>query len=102
MSDLPHGIYEALLDEYLCDTLAQHPELRTVFGKIDPEEQPARYAAFVAKVLEQALREEADSEKRLALCNHLLGQVGGQLDLGRRGDHSFRHAFGDAEEGMSF
>ncbi len=37
-----------------------------VFGKIDPEEQPARYAAFVAKVLEQALREEADPDKRLA------------------------------------
>ncbi len=31
--------------------------------------------AFVAKVLEQALREESDPDKRLALCNRILGQV---------------------------
>lgn len=72
---LPHGIYDALLDEYLSDALAQHPELRSVFGKIDLEEQPGRYAAFVARVLEQALREESDPEKRLALCNRILGHV---------------------------
>ena len=69
------GIYEALIDEGLRETLAKYPELRTVFGKIDIEEQPARYAAFVAKVLEQALREESDPDKRLALCNRILGQV---------------------------
>lgn len=72
---LPHGIYDALIDEYLSDVLAQHPELRSVFGKIDLEEQPGRYAAFVARVLEQALREESDPEKRLALCNKILGHV---------------------------
>ena len=75
MKHVAPGIYEALIDEYLRDTLALHPELRTVFGKIDPEEQPARYASFVAKVLEQALREESDPEKRLALCNQILGHV---------------------------
>ena len=75
MKQLAHGIYETLTDEFLRDALALHPELRTVFGKIDPEEQPVRYASFVAKVLEQALREETDSEKRLALCNQILGQV---------------------------
>jgi HKD family nuclease len=75
MKHLAPGIYEALLDEYLRDTLSKHPELRTVFGKIDPEEQPARYASFLAKVLEQSLREEPDPERRLALCNQILGQV---------------------------
>ncbi|MBD1401884.1 DUF3427 domain-containing protein [Pelovirga terrestris] len=75
MNPVAPGIYEALIDECLRDTLARHPELRTVFGKIDPEEQPARYAGFVANVLEQALREESDPEKRLALCNRLLGHV---------------------------
>lgn len=75
MKNSEYGIYDALLDEYLRDALALRPELRTVFGKIDPEEQPARYASFVARVLEQALREESDSEKRLALCNLILGQV---------------------------
>uniref|UniRef100_C6E151 Type III restriction protein res subunit n=1 Tax=Geobacter sp. (strain M21) TaxID=443144 RepID=C6E151_GEOSM len=75
MNKLPHGIYEALIDESLRDALNQRPELRGVFGKIDPEEQPSRYAAFVGKVLEQALREESDPEKRLKLCNQLLGVV---------------------------
>ena len=87
MKPLHHGIYEALTDEFLRDTLARHPELRTVFGKIDPEEQPARYAAFVAKVLEQALREEADPEKRLALCNYLLGQVAKEPGRGHLEKH---------------
>ncbi|MBI4687500.1 MAG: DUF3427 domain-containing protein [Nitrospirae bacterium] len=82
MKPIAHGIYEALLDEYLRDLLAQYPELRTIFGKLDPEEQPARYATFVAKVLEQALREESDPEKRLALCNKILGQVAGEPGRG--------------------
>lgn len=82
MKKVAHGIYEALLDEYLRDALAERPELRTVFGKIDPEEQPTKYAAFVAKVLEQALREEADPEKRLALCNHILGHVANEPGRG--------------------
>lgn len=42
MKKVAHGIYEALLDEYLRDALEERPELRTVFGKIDPEEQPTK------------------------------------------------------------
>ena len=75
MSRLSPGIYEALIDLSLRDALDQQPELRSVLGKIDPEEQPARYATFVARVLEQALKEETDPERRLALCNELLGLV---------------------------
>src|SRR5208283_3992896 len=75
MKQFAQGIYEELIDEYLRDALAQHPELRSVFGKIEPDEQPARYASFVAKVLEQALREESDPVRRLALCNLILGHV---------------------------
>jgi superfamily II DNA or RNA helicase/HKD family nuclease len=81
------GIYEALIDEYLRDALALRPELRTVFGKIDPEEQPAKYASFVAKVLEQALREESDLEKRLALCNLILGHVANEPGRGHLEKH---------------
>lgn len=72
------GIYDALLDEVLRESLDRHPELRTIFGKIDQEELPSRYAAFVAKVLEQALREESDPQRRMALCNEILGQVASQ------------------------
>lgn len=85
--NLAHGIYEALIDEYLRDALALRPELRTVFGKIDPEEQPGLYSSFVAKVLEQALREESDPEKRLALCNWIIGHVANEPGRGHLEKH---------------
>jgi hypothetical protein len=75
--NLPHGIYEALLDEDLNSVLQQHPELRSVFGKLDPEEEPTRYAAFVARVVEKALRLEGDSLTRLRICNDLVERVAG-------------------------
>ncbi len=74
---LPPGIYEALLDEGLREALNRYPELRVVLSKIDPEEQPARYASFVAKVIEQALRQESDPDTRLALCNRLIDLIAG-------------------------
>jgi len=66
------GIYDALLDEALQALLRRYPDLRSVFGKIDAEEQPARYAAFVSKILEQTLRGEPDPGKRLSLCNRII------------------------------
>jgi hypothetical protein len=46
---IPHdGIYEALLDKDL-QILQLHPELRSIFGKLDPEEEPARSSAFLLK-----------------------------------------------------
>src|SRR5512136_2759094 len=77
---LHYGIYEALLDRDLKEALARHPELRSVLGKVDFEEQPARYAAFLAAVIEQALRHETDKASRLAFCNHLLEQIAGLPD----------------------
>ena len=71
-ADLPFGIYEALLDEELRDALTRHPELRAVLGKVDPEEQPARYAAFLGKVIEKALRHESDAGSRIEMCNRLI------------------------------
>jgi hypothetical protein len=53
---LPCGIYDALLDTSLQDLLSRSPELRFVLGKLDPEEQPAKYADFVAKLVYQVLR----------------------------------------------
>ena len=35
--NLPQGIYEALVDEELNAVLQQHTELRSVFGKLDPD-----------------------------------------------------------------
>jgi hypothetical protein len=75
MTSLSQGIYEALLDEELSSILEQHPELRSVFGKLDPEEEPARYAAFLARLLEKALRLEDDSEMRLRLCNEIVERI---------------------------
>ncbi len=73
--DLPYGIYDALLDEELSEVLSRHPELRAVLGKIDAEEQPARYASFLSKIIEQVLKEQSDPIKRLVLCNRLIEVV---------------------------
>ena len=75
MANLAHGIYEALLDEELASLLEQHPELRSVFGKIDPDEEPARYAAFLARVVEKALKLENDPVTRLRLCNEIVDRI---------------------------
>ncbi|MFO7802718.1 MAG: NgoFVII family restriction endonuclease, partial [Desulfovermiculus sp.] len=72
---LPCGIYDALLDTSLQDLLSRSPELRSVLGKLDPEEQPAKYADFVAKLVYQVLREETDPARRLEICNNLLAHV---------------------------
>jgi hypothetical protein len=73
VQNLPQGIYEALLDEELNSILLQHPELRSVFGKLDPEEEPTRYAAFLARVVEKALRLEDDPLTRLRIYNENSG-----------------------------
>jgi superfamily II DNA or RNA helicase/HKD family nuclease len=77
VANLPQGIYEALLDEELNSILQQHPELRSVFGKLDPEEEPARYAAFLARLLEKALRLQDDPATRLRLCNEIIERIAG-------------------------
>lgn len=77
MEALPHGLYEALLDEKLRNILASRPELRSVFGKIEADEEPARYAAFVASVVEKVLRNESDSNTRLLICNQIVERMAG-------------------------
>jgi hypothetical protein len=78
---LPHGVYEALLDENLRGVLQEHPELRSIFGKLDPEEEPSRYAMFVAKVFEHALRLETDPLVRLRLCNEVIERITGTPEV---------------------
>jgi superfamily II DNA or RNA helicase/HKD family nuclease len=74
---LAHGIYEALLDEELSSILQRQPELRSIFGKLDPEEEPARYAAFLSRLLERALRLEDDPATRLKICNQIVEKIAG-------------------------
>ncbi len=70
-----HGLYDALLDEDLALILQQHPELRSVFGKLEPDEQPARYTAFLAKLVERALHLREDPATRLRLCNEIVERL---------------------------
>ena len=78
MTDVPaFGIYEELRHLRLQELLDQHPELRSVFGKLDPEEEPARYTAFVSRVLEQALREERDPSVRIEIANRVIELISG-------------------------
>lgn len=77
-----HGIYDALIDDGLRELLDGHPELRTVFGKLDEEEQPNRYTAFIAGVIEQALKVELDPEARLLICNRIVELISTVPKLG--------------------
>lgn len=54
MGDFLPGIYEELLHENLRAHLDRHPELRAILGKVDPEEEPSRYSAFLGKLAELA------------------------------------------------
>src|SRR6185312_12420825 len=46
-------------------------------GKLDLEEEPARYAGFLARLLEKAFRLEDDSATRLRLCNEIIERIAG-------------------------
>jgi superfamily II DNA or RNA helicase len=76
---LPSGIYEALIDQKLNLMLQRYPELESIFGKLDPEEEPERYAAFVGRVVEKALRIEEDPEIRLKICNEIVDQLAARI-----------------------
>ncbi len=96
MADLPDGLYESILDEDLRDLLKDRPELRSVFGKIEADEEPARYAAFLARVLEKALHLEANSAARLSLCNAIVERLANVSD----GNHLLAHRLVPAEKAV--
>jgi superfamily II DNA or RNA helicase/HKD family nuclease len=75
MRPLPAGIYDRLIDRDTRELLEAHPELRSVLKKIDAEEVPARFAAFVADVVEKALQLHESTEDRLKLCNEIIGHI---------------------------
>ncbi|MCC7201355.1 MAG: hypothetical protein IT393_01655 [Nitrospirae bacterium] len=76
-----------MLDEGLRDALLRHPELRSVLSKIDPEEQPYRYAAFLTSVIEKSLLQETDPLERLNLCNRLIDILAGTNENSHLGKH---------------
>ena len=89
---LPHGIYEALVDQKLEDLLAASPELRSVLAKLDPEEEPTRYAAFVGAVLVKACRQKPNSNVRRDLCNQLIARISADPSASFLADRSLRFA----------
>lgn len=74
-SEFLPGIYERVQSGLLEKFLREHSELRAVFEKIEPEEEPAKYAAFVSRLVEAALRQKTTTTERLALCNDLLERI---------------------------
>jgi hypothetical protein len=50
MTPLAAGIYDRLIDHDTRELLESHPELRAILKKIDAEEVPARFSAFIADV----------------------------------------------------
>jgi superfamily II DNA or RNA helicase/HKD family nuclease len=78
-TQLAPGIYDALVDTHLQALLDNNPELRAVLGKVDTEEQPAKYSDFLAKVIRQVLREEANPDRQREICNAILTHLMGTL-----------------------
>ena len=74
-NDFHPGIYEQVQNSRLADFLERHPELRSLTAKIDPEEEPARYSAFITKFIEAALRQKSSTAERISLCNDLLAKI---------------------------
>jgi superfamily II DNA or RNA helicase/HKD family nuclease len=74
-SEFLPGIYERVQSGLLEKYLLENPELRAVFEKIDREEEPAKYSAFVARFVEAALRQKTTTEERLAFCNDILEKI---------------------------
>ena len=72
---LPQGLYDAILDKGLQELLSSYPELRTVLKKLEPEEEPSRYAKFVMQIIEKALKQEKDPAARLGICNKIISLV---------------------------
>ncbi len=88
MSEKPTpGIYHALVDQELRDWLDQVPERRFVLEKLEAEEQPARFAAFIARWAQQALLELHKPGERLELANRLMALLAGEKGQ----DHLARH-----------
>ncbi len=71
MQSLCPGIYDALLDHDLRSILKRHPELRSVFGKLD-QEAPPRYSSFLGKAWEKPLRCKEDTVSQLKICNEII------------------------------
>src|SRR5689334_9021352 len=72
---LAAGIYDQLIDEEVRALLDRNPEVRSVIGKLEADEEPERFAWFVSRLLEKALRQQTDSTARLRLCNALIQQI---------------------------
>ncbi|MCB1772019.1 MAG: DUF3427 domain-containing protein [Gammaproteobacteria bacterium] len=77
---LPPGLYEQLLDEALQQRMAAAPELRAILRQLDDEAAPETYARFVARLLQQALRQLRPGD-RLPLLNRLVDLLAAQDGL---------------------
>jgi superfamily II DNA or RNA helicase/HKD family nuclease len=80
-SEFVPGIYERVQSGLLQRFLHENTELRAVFQKIDREEEPAKYSAFVARFIESALKQITTTEERLTLCNELLERIFSSSDM---------------------
>ncbi|MEK4243652.1 hypothetical protein NYE39_16810 [Janibacter sp. FSL W8-0316] len=96
MSDgdaLPEGLYESLLTRRLQELLDQRTGVQHIMNNVDEGDQPHVLARHVAASLQRALAAEKDADRRLALVNHLLSEMGDNSDevLGRSSQLFFLH-----------
>ena len=72
------GIYESLLTDALAHKIEGAAPLQPQFGKVDPADQPAVLARYVASAVLETLEATKDPEARLELVEAILKSVDGQ------------------------
>ena len=77
---LLEGLYESLITRALEERLAGLSNLDVQRGVIDEADEPDVLARHVRDVTLRALRQEKDAERRLALVNRLVGELGASDD----------------------
>lgn len=73
--NMPEGLYESLLTEWLHRALAGRPDLHPEIGSVDDGEQPLTIARHLAPVIERALRAATTPQDRADLVRRILAAL---------------------------
>ena len=75
------GIYESLLTDALAQSIEESAPLEPQFEEVDPADQPAVLARYVAGAVLEALESTRDPEARLEIVEAILKSVDGRSEV---------------------
>ena len=95
------GIYESLLTEALAQSLEEAAPLEPQFEEVDPADQPAVLARYVAGAVLEALESTRDPEARLEIVEAILKSVDGRNEVVSRPAQQLQALISRAAPGSS-